>query len=144
VKPRTEIYSIDANVILRYVLEDDPRLFAKAREILLGVQSGHTVVICDPVNLAEVVWVLESFYKLTNEQICEGLLPIINPEGFILPDKEHYLLALRLFAGGVKSFGDACACAAALRDCDGRLYSFDAKLSNVPGIARSESVPGAE
>lgn len=138
-KPSAEVYSIDANVILRYVMHDDPKLFAKAHGILRGVQSGQTVVTCDPVNLAEVVWVLRSFYRLTNEQICEGLLPILNPDGFLVPDKERYLLALKLFAEGVKSFGDACACAAALQDCDGRLYSFDAKLSKVPGITRSES-----
>ena len=137
-RTETEVYSIDANVILRYVLEDDPRLFAKARDILGRVEAGHTVVTCDPVNLAEVIWVLKSFYRLTNEQICEGLEPILNPDGFLMPDKERYLFALRLFAGGVRSFGDACACAAALRDCDGRLYSFDSKLSNVQGIARSE------
>ncbi len=140
-KPVSELHSIDANVILRYVMHDDPKLFAKAYGILKAVQSGQTVVTCDPVNLAEVVWVLRSFYKLTNQQICEGLLPIINPDGFLVPDKERYLLALRLFSGGVKSFGDACACAAANQDCDGRLYSFDAKLSKVPGITRSESVP---
>ncbi len=140
-RPDTEVYSIDANVILRYVMQDDPVQFAKAYEILKGVQSGRTVVVCDPVNLAEVVWVLTSFYKLPRERILEGLSAIINPDGFLVPDKERYLLALQLYTDGVKSFGDACACAAAIQDCDGRLYSFDKKLSRVPGITRSERVP---
>ena len=117
---------------------DVPRLFAKASEIIKGIESGQTTAICDPVNLAEVIWVLSSFYKLSSEQICEGLEPVLNLEGFLVPDKERYLLALRLFAGGMKSFGDACACAAALQDCGGRLYSFDAELSNVRGISRLE------
>ena len=138
-KPRTETHSIDANVILRYVLEDHPRLFAKARDILLGVAAGNTVVTCDPVNLAEVIWVLRSFYKLTNEQIYDGLGPVVTLDGFLMPNKERYLRALRLYADGVKSFGDACACAAALEECAGRLYSFDAKLSKVPGITRAET-----
>lgn len=135
-----DVYSIDANVILRFLLGDDPKLYPKAFEIFNGVESGSTVVTCDPVNLAETVWVLKSFYKLTNERILELLVPIVNMEGFRVPDKERYLLALRLFAGGVKSFGDACACAAAIQDCDGRLYSFDVELSWVPGINRSEQL----
>lgn len=136
-----EVYSIDANVIIRFLTGDDPRLARKAAEILRGVESGETMVLCDPVNLAETVWVLKSFYRLTNQRIRELLEPILVVHNFLVPDKEHYLLALRLFAGGMKSFGDACACAAALRDCDGRLYSFDVKLSSVPGISRSESIP---
>ena len=137
-KLEPNVCSIDANIILRYLLGDDPILFSKAHEIFKAIEVGRTVVTCDPVNLAEVVWVLSSFYKLTNQQIYEGLEPIINTEGFLITDKEHYILALRMFASGIKSFGDACACATAIQNCNGRLYSFDTKLSRVPGIDRSE------
>ena len=44
---------------------------------------------------------------------------------------------------GVKQtthFGDACACAAAIEDCQGRLLSFDRKLTGVAGVARAEEV----
>jgi predicted nucleic-acid-binding protein len=133
-----EVYSIDANVILRFLLGDDPKLYPKAFDIVTGVESGNTIVICDPVNLAEIVWVLKSFYKLSNERIYELLEPIVNLEGFLVPDKERYLLALRLFADGMKSFGDACACASAIQDCGGKLYSYDEKLSGIPGITRTE------
>jgi len=54
----------------------------------------------------------------------------------------RYLRALRLFAHTVKHFGDALACAAVLEDCEGRLYSFDRKLSAVEGIERRETVTG--
>lgn len=137
-RPRTEIHSIDANIILRYLVRDNPEFFRKACDILQGVEHGRLTVICDPVNLAEVVWVLGSFYKLSNKQIFKGLQPILNHDNFLLPDKERYILALDLYADGMKRFGDACACAAALLECDGRLYSFDEKLSKVPGIVRSE------
>ena len=138
-RPETEIYSIDANVVIRFLTGDHPALSRKAAEIMRALDSGETTVACDPVNLAEMVWVLRSVYRLANEHIYGLLQPIVVLRGFLVPDKERYLLALRLFAEGMKSFGDACACAAALQDCDGRLYSFDAKLSSVPGISRSES-----
>ncbi len=131
--------ALDANVILRYVLDDDEELSAKAKGILQAVERGEIVVTCDPVTLAEVVWVLSSYYKLPNQEISEGLGPIIKAEGILMPEKERYVLALDLYANVIRHFGDACACATALRECEGRLYSFDRKLSSVPGIHRSEA-----
>jgi len=55
-----------------------------------------------------------------------------------MPEKERYVLALELYADSIRHFGDACACATALRECEGRLYFFDRRLSSVPGIHRSE------
>lgn len=136
-----EVYSIDANVILRYLRKDHPDLSPRAFAILTAVEDGEIEVTCDPVNLGEVVWVLRSRYDLPNEEIAEGLEPILAMEGFLMPNKDRYLLALRLFATEIRHFGDACACAAAIQDCNGRLYSFDKKLSSVPGVARSERVP---
>lgn len=133
-----KVYSIDANVILRYLRQDHETLYPRAYEIMKGIYTGEIVVICDPVNLGEVVWVLRSVYNLSNEQIAKGLEPILQANGFRMQNKDRYLLALRLFATRIRHFGDACACAAALQDCDGRLYSFDAELSKVRGIMRSD------
>lgn len=130
--------AIDANVILRYILADDKRLFTKAAAILQGVQHAELTVLCDPVQLAEVVWVLSSYYELPNADISGALLPIVQADGFLMGDKPRYVRALQLFGATVKHFGDACACAAALEECEGRLYSFDRKLSAVEGIGRAE------
>jgi len=132
------ISAIDANIISRYLLDDNEELSAKAGSIMDDVENGKLHVACDPVNLAEVVWVLKSFYKVPNDKICESLEPIIKADGFILPDKDRYILALQLFAGSAAHFGDACACAAALQGCSGRLLSFDRKLSKINGIQRAE------
>jgi predicted nucleic-acid-binding protein len=132
----TDIYSIDANVILRFLLGDAPELYQKAYDTMAGIEAGSFTVICDPVNLAEVVWVLKSVYKLSNERIRELLDPLVNLQGFLMQDKERYLLALKMFGQGVTSFGDACACATAILNCGGKLCSFDAKLSKVKDVVR--------
>ncbi|HEY3397854.1 MAG TPA: PIN domain-containing protein [Armatimonadota bacterium] len=131
-------YVVDANVILRYLLADNPELTAKARALWQAVDEGLIVVECDPVTLAEVVFVLSSNYKLPNAEISAGLSPLLVQEGVEMVSKERYLHALELFAGPVRHFGDACACAAALEASGGELFSFDRKLSSVPGISRSE------
>lgn len=138
--PAPVAHAVDANVILRYLLGDDRELTAKAKAIFAAVEAGEVTAECDPVNLAEVVWVLASYYKVGHEQIAASLAPLVKAPGFLVPDKERYLLALELYGQGVARFGDACACAGAMLACEGRLLSFDRKLSRVEGVARAEGV----
>lgn len=135
-----DTYVIDANIILRHLLGDNEELSPKAKAILESVEDGLLTVICEPVTLAEAVWVLKSFYKLSPEQISGELLGIVALERFLLPNKPLYMQALKLYGGPVPHFGDACACAAALEQCDGRMLSFDRRLSRVDGISRDEDL----
>jgi len=137
---RAPRWTVDANVIVRYLLADVPELTTKARGILMAVAEGRIVAVCDPVTLAEVVFVLSSVYKLPNAEIGAGLIPLLQMDNLVIAEKDRYIAALRLFAGEVRHFGDACACAAALEDCEGKLLSFDRKLSSVTGVARAEEV----
>jgi predicted nucleic-acid-binding protein len=141
---RTEAkpFAIDANVIVRYLVQDGEALSAKAAAIMESVEDGGTTVLCDPVTLAEVVWVLASYYKAPRERISAGLGPILKADGFLMPDKDRYIRALELYSGSVAHFGDACACATALENCGGRLLSFDHKLSAIDGVHRAELPDG--
>lgn len=136
-------YAVDANVILRFLLRDDEALAARAFEVIEAADEGRIVLVCDPVTLAEVVYVMVSVYQLANAEIGAALIAFLQPDGVILAEKDRYLRALRLFAETVPHFGDACACAAAQQECGGRLLSFDRKLSSVAGIERSEAPPDA-
>jgi predicted nucleic-acid-binding protein len=141
-KANPETITLDANVILRYLLNDDAVQSAKASKIMEMIQDERIVAYSDPVTLAEVVWVLSTHYGISRDQIVAGIVPLIKAPCFVLPDKDRYLNALRLFASTSVHFGDACACAAALASSGGRIFSFDQKLSRLPGIQRIESVGG--
>ncbi len=132
-------YAIDANVILRYLVHDDDKLAAKAVTIMEAVDDGKISVVCDPVTLAEVVWVLSSHYGLPPTRVADGLGPILKADHFLMENKSRYVRAMDLFADCVPHFGDACACAAALEKADGALLSFDRRLSRVEGVKRRES-----
>ena len=131
-------FSLDANVILRFLTRDSDTLYPKAEAIMRGITEGRLTVVCDPVILAETVWVLESFYKRSREDIAVALAAIVKSDGVLMPNKSRYILALDIFGKTNAHFGDACACAAALQDCEGRLFSFDRELSKIEGISRSE------
>lgn len=131
-------YCVDANVLLRYLTQDVQDQYLKAESTMKAVENGDFRVFCDPVTLSEVVWALLKFYSLTGEQIWEGLAPIVKSDCFVLPDKPRYVRALELLSKGMDHYGDACACAAAMEKCGGKLLSFDKALSKVNGIQRLE------
>lgn len=137
------VWAIDANVILRFLLRDDDALYARAANIFESLAEGRVQICCDPVTLAEVVWVLDSFYELPRAEIARELAAMVRAPGFSIVEKSRYLRALELYGDTVKHFGDACACAAALETSEGRLYSFDRELTDVPGVQRSEESPEA-
>lgn len=130
------VCTVDTNVLLRYLIGDVPRQQEIAQEMLSGIDNGECRVFCDPSTVVETVHALRTFYDYTRETIAELLVDLLHAPGFVLPNKNRYLRALRLFAVTVPHFGDACACAAAMEQTEGRLYSFDKKLSHVEGVTR--------
>ena len=135
-----KVYAIGADIILRYIKQEGGDLQQKAERILDAVADGRLTVSCDPVTLPEVVWVLESVYEFTPSEIAVALEPFLQCDSFVVPQKQRYQEALHLYATTVPDYGDACACAAAVEGCGGRLISFDRKLSRAEGIQRLESV----
>jgi len=110
--------TIDANVIVRYIIGDAPEHASKARAVFTAMVEGEVVLECDPVNLAEVFWVLSSFYEVPAREITDELIPILQHSGFRMSEKGRYLHALMLCSEGLVDFTDACACATALEKCD--------------------------
>lgn len=141
-KTSDRLFAIDSNVILRYLLGNHQELSPKAKTILEAMDDGHISILCDPVTLAEVVWVLKYHYGMDPEAICVKVKPLVEARGFHMPDKSVYVRALELYGGSVPHFGDACACASALANCDGKVFSFDKDLSKAEGATRLEEAGG--
>ncbi len=59
------MYLIDANVILRYLLNDEPSMSTKAKEIIAQGAYTKTEII------AEVVYVLSGVYSASRNDIRE-------------------------------------------------------------------------
>jgi predicted nucleic acid-binding protein len=84
-------YAVDANVILRFVRSDPPEPFRKTEAILKAVEAGEATLHRDPVNLAEVVWVLSSHFKVLCEDTARALIMMVSARGFVVAGKERYV-----------------------------------------------------
>ena len=66
---------IDANVVLRYLLNDDPKQSPEAVELFEQAPDGSLYL--SVIILAEVTWTLKSHFAVPRELICTSIQRVI-------------------------------------------------------------------
>ena len=127
---------IDANIVIRY-LTDEPWEMAREVEALLrAADRGEVVLMLDEITVAEVVWVLSSFYKASRTVIKESLLSFIGHEGVEMADEAGTLLALTLYAELNVDFADALLSVRMYKNRVPDLVTYDRHFDRLPGVHR--------
>lgn len=93
---------VDANIILRYLLNDQAELFDKAVKIL-----DNTDVFVPFEVMAEVVYVLEKLYQVPRTDIRASLETLISYPNISFTDQEILLKAMQLYEEKRIDFVDA-------------------------------------
>lgn len=88
---------IDANIVIRFLLNDHSTLSPVAKAIFLKAQKGETRIYFDEVILAEVIWTLSSFYKIKKNMIIDQLEKLLSQNWIINPKKNSLIKALTLY-----------------------------------------------
>lgn len=102
--------AIDTNVVVRHLTRDDPRQAERARMIM---RSG---VVISLTAMLETVWVLQSAYSYTREQIAMALETIAMSESIDIENHVGFVSAVNAYRAGL-DFADAlhlAGCAAPL------------------------------
>lgn len=113
---------IDANVILRYLLNDDESMSIKAKEIIDNGSYTLTEII------AEVVYVLKGVYHVEKQDITLSLASLLNEVE--IENREVVLFALTIYANKNLDFVD-CLLVARHKIFGEVVFTFDKKLNKV-------------
>ena len=117
---------LDANVLLRALLNDDPVHSANARR-LLGELHGDRRGYVGISAILETFWVLRSRYKVPRELLQETLRELLTIENLDVESAEPVARALAMYAKGNMDFPDALLAERNLEaGCD-RTLTFDQK-----------------
>lgn len=111
---------IDANVILRYLLNDIPEQADKAESVIN--QGSFTL----PEIIAEVVYLLTKLYKVPRNEIKSIVAPIFNEVE--IQNKEIIVNALFVFSETAFDFVD-CIIISRKKLLNENVFTFDKKLS---------------
>lgn len=98
---------VDANVMLRYLLRDNEDMFNQAESLIKGAEAGDIRIRLASLTVAEMVWVLDSFYNLDRDRLVETLTSLITADGVVTDEKELMLKALADYHANNVDFIDA-------------------------------------
>jgi predicted nucleic-acid-binding protein len=96
---------LDTNVLVRYIMQDDPKQSPKANKLIEDLDDTNRGFI-SLVSIVEIVWVLSSCYDLTREQVAQALDVMLRTKQFAVEQADQVLRALRVFASSKADFAD--------------------------------------
>lgn len=98
---------LDANVVLRFLTGQPPDLAQRARAVFARAERGEVQLALTPLVIAEVVWVLRSYFRKPADEIAGVLIPLILAEGIHVEHPEIEVRALELAAEHRVDYVDA-------------------------------------
>lgn len=121
--------AVDTNVLVRLIVQDDPRQLARARAF---VSAGAWVPL---VALAEAAWVLKATYRRDSGQIAAAIEMLLDQEQVVLEDADTVTAAVKLFREHPRlGFADCLVVEAARRAGQTPLGTFDRDLARLPDV----------
>ena len=122
--------AIDTNVLVRLLVKDSEA--EEQSQLARQLLNKHGEVWVCRIVLIETVWVLQSTYKFTKEQIILVLEKLMQHSNIYLEDKASLDNALTIFSASNAGFADCLI----LNDAKHQqmvLHTFDRKLSHLHG-----------
>jgi predicted nucleic-acid-binding protein len=120
----------DTNVIVRYLVKDDIRLFNTATEYFNRVKGGQEKIVILESVIAECIYVLTKIYKVPKDEAARSLIALLNYRGVVNSDRNELISALTLFTSKHIDIVDCILCIKA-KSNGTAVFSFDADLNRI-------------
>ncbi|QIN81311.1 PIN domain-containing protein [Rubrobacter tropicus] len=115
---------VDANVLLRFLTNDPPELAERASRLLEKAERDKVPLRVHSVVVAEIVWVLQSFYGRSKGEISGALIPLLEHRALRPESAGDVIRALETMTSSNVDFADALLAGTA-RSQGGGVASFD-------------------
>jgi predicted nucleic acid-binding protein len=126
-------YHLDANVVLRFLRNDDPKQSPAAARLIANAKDGEIRLAISAVTVAETFYVLARVYRLTKAEAAARLLPLLQSDVLDVDDRARVIDALRRVTLANVDFGDGYLASTAAWRGD-KIASFDADLKSFTDV----------
>jgi predicted nucleic-acid-binding protein len=125
---------LDTNVLVRYVMQDDPVQAALATRLIdrLTVDERGWIPL---VSLVETVWVLGRSYRLTHHEQLKVVETLLRSRELIVEAADLVARALRRFEAGRADFADCLIVESARSAGCETTMTFDATAARDAGMS---------
>jgi uncharacterized protein len=129
---------VDTNIFLRFLVNDVPSQADACEEIFRKAVAGEEVLYTTDMVIAEIVWVLESYYELSRTEVRSKVEKILNTPNLNCDNKGILVHALTLYDGRGIDYIDAYnACFIKMKGID-EIYSYDKHYDRLDWLKRIE------
>jgi predicted nucleic-acid-binding protein len=129
----TPIYLCDANMVIRLLQWDDVKLSPLAKSIFQKAQDGDYTLYFTASCIAEIIWVLTSYYEQDKKEVARILSEFLQRSGIRLEHSKATLAALEDLTRKSVDYLDAFQARLAL-DKGYSIMSFDQDFKKWPEL----------
>ena len=115
---------LDANVILRFLRNDDPRQSPAAAKLFQKAARGTETLFISTLTIGEVFYAFRASYKLSRPDAAGKILPLVRAGVAEFEREDCLIAALQRVISENVDFGDACLAATAAHSKE-LVASFD-------------------
>lgn len=124
---------VDTNVLVRFLVQDDPGQGALARDLLISCTSDAPAFVSREA-MVELVWVLESAYRFPKGKVADALDGLLSAEEVVVEAPEVIALALERYRNEGADFADQMIGLAGQAAGCSTTFTFDRRAGRFPGM----------
>jgi predicted nucleic-acid-binding protein len=98
--------AIDTNILVRYVVNDDPKQAAVVERFWIECETNQEAIFIPVLVLCELMWVLSRLYAQTKPQLIEVLEKLLAVGFFRFEQESAVRQSLELYRRGKATFPD--------------------------------------
>ncbi len=125
---------LDSNLLLRFLLNDNTEQANAVQKLL---ESCTDELILTDVSIAEIIWVLTSYYKLPKQEVADKIKLLLALKT-IYANKPVLFKALSIYQSTNVDYIDAYVAAYAEDEQAAGIYSFDKDFEKIASVKRLE------
>lgn len=125
--------ALDTNVLVRYLVRDDPGQLAAARGLISHCVAQGLALFVPVTVVLELEWVLRSKFALPKEEILQTLSNLFSAAELSFESEQALEVALQLFRKGPADFADCLHVSLATQAGEQPLWTFDKGAARVSG-----------
>ena len=126
---------LDTNILVRYITQDDSDQSAKATEIIEQRLTAANPGFVSVVTMAEIVWVLDRAYGLSDKEIAAAVERMLQVEVLLIENEQEVFAAMVALKRGQGAFADALIAELGAKAGCTHTSTFDRKALRLRGFA---------
>ena len=129
---------VDTNIFIRYITDDLPEEASACEKIFRKAFQNEEMLFTTELVIAEIIWVLGSYYELAKDEVQEKVEKILNTPNLVCPNKELLLTALALHADKNIDYIDVYNSLILREQSVAKVYSYDKHYDRIEWLERIE------